>query len=148
LECYKIKKTFRVVAIKGNGAFVSFGTEVPEAARQFLVRIAEIKNKSGTEITIYEAKKDENHLEGNYYVGMIVNQAQTEIPIGMEYIELNQDYVTTRGNIKNIGTLHNHLLKWTDTKGYKRNLDTYIVETYYPIENGEEEVEIYLPIHT
>lgn len=26
------------------------------------------------------------------------------------------------------------------------NLDGYIVETYHPVENGEEEVEIYLPI--
>ena len=85
-----------MVAIKGNGAFVSFGTEVPKAAKQLLVRLDEIKNKSGTEIAVFEPKKGENHLEGNYYVGMIVNQAQTEISIGMEYIELNQDYVTTR----------------------------------------------------
>jgi len=38
------------------------------------------------------------------------------------------------------------LLKWAESQGYQRNLDSYIVETYHPIENGEEEIEIFLPI--
>jgi hypothetical protein len=33
-------------------------------------------------------------------------------------------------------------------QGYKRDLDSYIVETYHTMEGKEEEVEIYLPIHT
>jgi predicted transcriptional regulator YdeE len=148
MECKKVKKIFKIVAQRGNGAFTNFGTEVPKAAQQFLVRVDEIENSSGTEVAIFEPKKDENHLEGNFYVGMVVNQTVTETPTGMNYIELNQDYVTTRGNINNIGSLHNQLLKWTDNEGFKRNLEDYIVETYHPLENGDEEVEIYLPIHT
>ena len=148
MECKTVKKIFRIVAQRGNGAFTNFNTEVPKAARKFLVRIDEIKNSSGTEISIFEPKIDKNHLEGIYYVGVVVNQTITEIPPGMDYIELSQVYVTTRGNINNIGSLHNQLLKWTDNKGYKRKLDDYIVETYHPLANGEEEVEIYLPIHT
>lgn len=148
MECKKLKRSFRFVGIKGRGAFLNFDTEVPKTARQFLVRIDEIENSTGIEIAIFEPKKDENQLEGNFYVGMVVNQTLTEIPTGMDYIELNQDYVTTRGNISNIANLHNQLLRWTNNNGYKRNLGTYIVETYYALGNGEEEVEIYLPIYT
>lgn len=147
MDCKKVKKIFRVVGIKGRGAFANFGTEVPTLAQQFITRVDEIENHSGTEIAIFEPKKDANHLEGNYYVGLIVNETLKEAPVGMDYIETAQSYVTTRGEIHNIDNLHNQLLKWADDQGYKRDLDSHIIETYHPMENGEEEVEIYLPIH-
>jgi predicted transcriptional regulator YdeE len=147
MECKKVQKNFRVVGIKGRGAFVDFATEVPKLAQQFLKRLDEIDNCSVTEIALFEPKKDQNHLEGNYLVGVTIKEPLTEVPIGMDYIETDQDYVTTRGNILNIGNLHNHLLNWTEDQGYKRNLEAFIVETYHSMDNGEEEVEIYLPIH-
>jgi predicted transcriptional regulator YdeE len=147
MEFKKVQKNFRVVGIKGRGGFVDFATEVPKLAQQFLKRLDEIDNCSVTEIALFEPKKDQNHLEGNYLVGVMIKEPLTEVPIGMDYIETDQDYVTTRGNILNIGSLHNHLLNWTEDQGYKRNLEAYIVETYHSMDNGEEEVEIYLPIH-
>ncbi|MFJ7826690.1 GyrI-like domain-containing protein [Psychrobacillus sp. NPDC096623] len=147
MDCKKVKKVFRVVGIKGGGAFANFGAEVPTLARHFITRVDEVKNHSGTEIALFEPKKDGNHLEGHYYVGFIVNETLKQVPDGMDYIETDQSYVTTRGNILNIDHLHNQLLKWADDQGYKRDLDSYIVETYHPVEDGEEEVEIYLPIH-
>ena len=65
----------------------------------------------------------------------------------MDYIEIAQSYVTTRGKTINIDNVHNQLLKWADDQGYKRDLESHIVETYHPLGNSEEEVEIYLPIH-
>ncbi|MBS4179194.1 GyrI-like domain-containing protein [Lederbergia citrea] len=147
MDCKKVKKIFRVVGIKGGGAFANFGTEVPKLAQQFLTRLDEVGNHSGTEIALFEPKRDANHLDGNYYVGLIVNDTLKEVPVGMDYIETAQAYVTTRGKIINIDYLHNQLLKWADNQGYKRDLESHIVETYHPMENGEEEVEIYLPIH-
>lgn len=147
MECLKVSQGFKIVGVKGSGAYANFNTQIPKAAQQILKRASEIENSSGTEIAIFEPKKDENHLEGSYYVGMIVNQAPTELPMGMDYIELDYDYVTTKGNINDIGNLHNKLLKWAHDKGYKRNLEQYNVETYHPLENGEEEVGIYLPVH-
>lgn len=144
----KVDQSFKIVGVKGNGAYANFNTEIPKAAQQFLKRLSEIENCSGTEIALFESKKDEKHLKGNYYVGILVNQTPTEIPKGMDFIELDHEYVTTRGNINDIGNLHNYLLEWANEKGYKRNLDKYIVETYHSLENGEEEVEIYLPIYT
>jgi predicted transcriptional regulator YdeE len=148
MECKKVKKIFRIVAIKGYGEFTDFAEEVPKLAQQFLKRLDEIENCSGTEIALFEPKRDANHLAGTYYVGLSVNEPLTETPIGMDYMETGQDYITTRGNIMNIGRLHDRLLKWADDQGYKRNLESHIVETYHPIENGEEEVTIYLPIYT
>ncbi|MFJ8064039.1 hypothetical protein ACIQYS_05370 [Psychrobacillus sp. NPDC096426] len=58
-----------------------------------------------------------------------------------------QDYINVRGKITNVEDLHSKLSKWGELQGYKRNLESYILETYHPIENREAEVEIYLPIH-
>jgi predicted transcriptional regulator YdeE len=146
MDCKTVKKTFRVVAIKCSGAFSNFGTEIPKLAQQFLNRLDEIDKHSGTEIALFEPKRDADHLEGYYYVGVLVNELN-KVPVGMDYIETTQDYVTTRGQINNIGTLHNILLKWADEQGYKRDLESHIIETYHPMENGVEEVEIYLPIY-
>ncbi|MEH7180184.1 hypothetical protein [Neobacillus vireti] len=61
-------------------------------------------------------------------------------------IETNRSYITTRGNISNLGELHLNLLNWGEEQGYQRDLDAYIIETYHPIGEGDEEVQIYLAI--
>jgi predicted transcriptional regulator YdeE len=148
LECKKVKKKFKVVGIKGRGDFANFGTDVPKLAQQLLIRSSEIQNCSHTEIALFEPKRDAYHLEGQYYVGLIVNDTLNEVPSGMDYIETNQVYVTTRGKITNLGNLHSQLLKWVEEQGFKRDLESHIVETYHSMEGNEEEVEIYLPIHS
>jgi predicted transcriptional regulator YdeE len=147
MDCKTVKKIFRVVGIRGNGPYTNFGTDVPKLAEQFLLRLNEIENNSGKEIALFEPKRDANHLEGDYYVGIIVNDTIKEVPVGMEFIETAQYYITTRGKGNNIPNLHSNLLKWADEQSLSRNLESYIVETYHPMENGEEEVEIYLPIY-
>lgn len=143
----KVNKTFKVVGMKNRGAFNNFGSEVPVFAQQVLNRSNEIQNHTGTEITLYESKRDVNHLEGSYFVGLIVNASLTEVPTGMEYIEITNDYVTTRGQVTRVGELHQNLLQWAEEQGHNRDLESSIVETYHPIAGGDEEVMIYLPIH-
>ncbi|MFZ7945941.1 MULTISPECIES: GyrI-like domain-containing protein [Bacillaceae] len=147
MECKTVEKIFRVVGIRGSGAYANFDTDVPNLARKFLIRLDEIENCAGTEVALFEPKRDANHLEGHYYVGLLVKEALIEVPAGMEYIETAQNYITTRGKMNNIATLHSTLLNWAEEQGYKRDLKSHIVETYHPMENGEEEVEIYLPIY-
>ncbi|MFX3673537.1 MAG: GyrI-like domain-containing protein [Paenisporosarcina sp.] len=146
MDCKTVQKKFKVIGIENSGLFANFENEVPASARQFLSRANEIENRSETEIALFEPKKNEHHLEGRYYVGLIVKEALEEVPSGMDYIELTHEYVTTRGKISEVGELHMQLLTWADTQGYQRNLESFIVETYHPIGNGEEEVEIYIPI--
>jgi predicted transcriptional regulator YdeE len=143
-----VKKEFRVVGLKGSGEFVNFGNEVPLLAKQLLSRSNEILSSVETEIALFEPKKDEGHKVGHYYVGLVVSEKLYEVPTGMDYIETNKSYVTTRGNISKLGELHLNLLDWAEKQGYQRDLDSYIVETYHPMGEGEEEVQIYLPIQS
>jgi hypothetical protein len=142
----KVKKEFKLVGLKGSGEFVNFGNEVPLLAKQLLSRSNEILNSTETEIALFEPKKNEEHRIGHYYVGLIVSEKLNEVPSGMDYIETVKSYVTTRGNISNLGVLHFNLLNWAEEQGYQRDLDSYIIETYHPMVEGEEEVQIYLPI--
>ncbi|WP_047980239.1 GyrI-like domain-containing protein [Ornithinibacillus contaminans] len=140
-----VNKELKLVGLKGSGEFVNFGNEVPLLARELLSRSNEILNSTETEIALYEPKRDDEHRVGHYYVGLIVMEQLDKIPSGMHYIETNRSYITTRGNISNLRELHLNLLKWGEEQGYQQDFDSYIIETYHPIEGGEE-VEIYLPI--
>lgn len=146
MGCYKERKIFRAVGLKGFGYFDDYGKEVPKLAQQLLTRKKEIQNTSNIEIGIFEPKRDADHLEGHYFVGLLVNESVKEVPIGMEYIEREQDYVSTRGDIQKLDILHQHLLEWANEHGYQRDLTSDIIETYHPTTNGGEEVEVYLPI--
>lgn len=148
MEFEKVNKTFKVVGMKNSGAFNNFGNEVPAFAQKLLNRSDEIQHHTGTEIALFEPKSDMNHLEGHYFVGLIVQDSIAEVPSGMEYIETTKDYVATRGKVTRVDELHQHLLQWAGEQGYKRDLESYIVETYHPIEGEDEEVMIYLPIHS
>lgn len=142
----KVKKEFKLVGLKGSGEFVNYGNEVPLLAKQLLSRSNEILNSTETEIALFEPKKNEEHRIGHYYVGLVVSEKLKEVPSGMDYIETVKSYVTTRGNISNLGVLHLNLLNWAEEQGYQRDLDSYIIETYHQMVEGEEEVQIYLPI--
>lgn len=141
-----VKKEFKLVGLKGSGEFVNFGHEVPLRAKQLLSRSNEILNPTENEIALFEPKKDEEHRIGHYYVGLIVSEKLHELPTGMDYIEINKSFITTRGNISNLGELHLNLLNWSEEQGYQRDLDSYIIETYHLMGEGNEEVQIYLPI--
>ncbi|WP_404328320.1 GyrI-like domain-containing protein [Mesobacillus maritimus] len=141
-----IKKEFKIVGLKGSGEFVNFGHEVPLLAKQLLSRSNEILYTTDTEIALFEPKKDEKHNIGHYYVGLMVREKLKEVPTGMDYFETNKSYITTRGNLSNVGELHLNLLNWAEEKGYQRDFNSYIIETYHPTSEGEEEVQIYLPI--
>jgi predicted transcriptional regulator YdeE len=144
----KVKREFKLVGIKGSGEFANFGSEVPLQAKEVLKRADEIQNRTNIEIALFEPKRNRDHLVGNYFVGLIVSSKVNEVPSGMEYIETEKEYATTRGTISNVESLHSSLVKWIEEKGYVRDLDSFIIETYHPVENGEEEIQIYLPIHS
>ncbi len=140
-------KNFKIVGLKSNGEYVIFSKEVPMLAQELLSRANEILSATNTEIALFEPKRGKEHQRGHYYVGLIVKAKPNVVPAGMEYMELNQRYITTRGNISKLEELHLNLVDWAEGKGYRRDLDSYIVETYHPVEEGEE-VQIYLPINT
>lgn len=147
MSCMMVQKEFKLVGLKGSGEFVNFGNEVPLLAKKLLSRSNEIQNLTETEIALFEPKKDEDQRIGDYYVGLIVSEKSNDVPTGMDYIETTNRYITTRGNISKLGELHLNLLDWAAEQGYQRDLNSYIIETYHPMGEGEEEVQIYLPVH-
>jgi predicted transcriptional regulator YdeE len=146
LSFMMVNKEFKFVGLKGTGEFVNFGKDVPLLAKQLLSRSNEIPIPTETEIALFEPKKDEKHMVGQYYVGLVVTEKLNEVPTGMDYIETNECYITARGKISNLADLHLNLLNWGEEHGYQRDLDSFIIETYHPFGEGEEEVQIYLPI--
>lgn len=140
-----VKKEFKMIGLKGGGEYANFGREVPLLAKQLLSRLEEIDSSTESEIALFEPKKDFDHTTGCFYVGLIVPEKINNIPTGMEYIETSNNYITTRGNIADLEELHKNLLSWGTEQGYERDLDSYIIETYHPVSEGEE-VEICLPI--
>ncbi|SDO03747.1 GyrI-like domain-containing protein [Halobacillus aidingensis] len=140
-----LKRTFRIVAIKGHGAFENFATEVPDFARQLLHRTREIENHANIEIALFEPKRGEDHLEGHYYVGVLVKDKPSQVPKGMEYLEVSGTYASSRGPINHVDVLYKEVGEWTYQQQLTRDWLTYIVETYHPTENGED-VEVFLPI--
>ncbi|NWQ43409.1 AraC family transcriptional regulator [Bacillus sp. EB106-08-02-XG196] len=114
-----MKKEFKLVGLKGSGEFVNFGHIVPLLSKQLISRRKEIVNSTETEIALFEPKKDEEHLIGHFYAGLIVNEKINEVPSGMDYIETNKSYVTTRGDISNVGELHLNLLNWAENQVIK-----------------------------
>ncbi|WP_166000649.1 GyrI-like domain-containing protein [Bacillus sp. Cs-700] len=144
MEFKKLERTFKVVGMKHIGEFQNYGNEVPVNAQKFMSRVGEISNHA-TEIALYEPKKSEDQLEGEYYVGIIVHDSIMEVPSEMEYLEVKSEFVATRGKISDVGKLHSKLGEWAKEQGYHMKQDAYMIETYHSVENGEE-VEIYLPI--
>lgn len=145
MRAAQVKKTFKIVGIKGHGAFEDFATEVPDFARQLLLRTREIENHTNVEIALFEPKVDENHRKGHYYVGIVVHDKPRHIPKGMEYMEVSHAYTTIRGPVASIDSLYSELGGWTEKEGYSRDMVSYIVETYHPTDQGDE-VEVFLPI--
>ncbi len=113
-------------------------------AQIFKSRVGEISNHA-TEIALYEPKKSENQLEGEYYVGIIVYDSTMELRSEIEYLEVKSEFVATRAKISDVGKVHSKLGEWAKEQGYHLKQDAYMIEAGHAVENGEE-VEIYLPI--
>jgi predicted transcriptional regulator YdeE len=142
--CQVVKREFKVIAVKHRGLYKDFKELVPKAAHQFLQRVPKL---TGTEISVYEPKASDSHTEGTFYVGVLVNGELDTLPEGTEFLDIQHTYAMIRGKGTEMGSLYSSLDQWIDEQGYVRDTwESYILETYHPVGNGGEEVEIYIPI--
>lgn len=140
-----VTKEFKLAGQKNKGLFKDYGTLVPQAAHRFLQNAGGIP-QPGNEVTIYEPRRNENHEEGLFYVGLLVDQQPENLPEGIEYLEVQHTYAMIRGNGSEIGSLYSMLEQWIAEQSLTRAAqENFIVEVYYPVSGGEE-VEIYIPI--
>ena len=142
--CQVVKRKFKVIGMRHSGLFKDYANLVPQAAHQFLQRAS---NLEGTEITVYEPKASESHTEGAFYVGLLVNDELDTLPEGAVILDIQHSYGMIRGKGTEMGSLYSTLDQWIDEQGFARDtLKDFIIETYHPVENDVEEVEIYIPI--
>ncbi|MGV2941333.1 GyrI-like domain-containing protein [Mesobacillus sp. LC4] len=142
--CQVVKKEFKIIAEKHTGLYKDYAELVPKAAQQFLRRAT---NLAGTEVTVYEPKASESHIEGAFYVGVLVNKEMDILPEGAVFLDIQHSYGMIRGKGTEMGRLYSALDQWIDEEGYKRDtLENFILETYHSVENDGEEVEIYIPV--
>ncbi|KON90294.1 hypothetical protein AF332_13485 [Sporosarcina globispora] len=145
--CKVVSKEFKTVVIKNKGLFKDYAHLVPETARDFLKQGHLVQNSSGLEVSIYEPKRGEDHLEGIFFVGYLVHEKADTLPDGMKYIEVQHKYATIRGKALEMGDLYVRLNNWISEQGHQQDsFDNYILEVYYPIENEDEDAEVYIPI--
>ncbi|WHX42477.1 GyrI-like domain-containing protein [Mesobacillus sp. AQ2] len=143
--CQVVNREFKVIGSKHSGPFENYAQLVPQAAQQFLQRMP---NNEGTEVTVYEPKASNSHVEGIFYVGILVEEKPVSLPEEIEFLEIQHSYGMISGKGNEIGKLYSTLDEWIDGQGYQKELDgSYIIETYHPVENDIEMIEIYIPIH-
>ncbi len=144
--CQVVNKEFKVIGMKHNGQFESYAQLVPQAAQKFLQLTS---NYEGTEVTVYEPKASKDHVEGTFYVGILVEEKPVSLPEKLEFLVIQHTYGMISGNGNEMGKLYSTLDEWIGGQGYQKELDgNYIIETYHFIENDIEMVEIYIPINS
>ncbi|MDF2036087.1 GyrI-like domain-containing protein [Cytobacillus oceanisediminis] len=145
--CKVVSQEFKAAVIRNKGLFKEYAHLVPEAAQSFLKQSHLVQHSSGIEVSIYEPKRGEAHLEGIFFVGYLVHDKADTLPDGMEYLEVQHKYASIRGKAAEMGDLYARLNNWINEQGHQReSFDHYILEVYYPIENEDEDVEVYIPI--
>ncbi|WP_342527062.1 GyrI-like domain-containing protein [Chryseomicrobium sp. FSL W7-1435] len=137
--------TLRALVSRHTGTFQEYSTIVPEKARVFLENLQNTDYQAHVEVALFEPQSHVDHLEGVFYVGVLVSKQPSHPPAGMEYIEIERDYAFARGTTEEIGELHQTLTNWMLENKLQFDFSGYVVEMYFPTEHGEE-VEIYLPI--
>jgi effector-binding domain-containing protein len=145
--CEIVTKEFKIVGVRNKGLFEDYAELVPRAAHQFLQNASRIQHNTGIEVTVYEPKADENHAEGTFFVGLLVNEQMDTLPEGMEYLHLKHSYAVIKGKGNQISSLYSTLDRWIENEGYERDTPEHnILEVYHPVENDVEEVEIHIPV--
>ncbi|MFD1738875.1 GyrI-like domain-containing protein [Bacillus salitolerans] len=147
MRCQVVSKEFKVIGMKNKGLYKDFGELVPKAAQIFLSMATNLPNHSGVEVSIYEPPKEKGQADGIFYVGLLVNEEADSVPEGMEYLCIRHEFAMIRGQVSEMGKLYTDLDNWIANQGYQHESpDHYMVEVYFPVENGTEEVEVHIPI--
>jgi predicted transcriptional regulator YdeE len=145
--CEIVTKEFKIVGVRNKGLFEDYAELVPRAAHQFLQNASRIQHNTGIEVTVYEPKADENHAEGTFFVGLLVNEQMDTLPEGLEYLNIQHSYAMIKGKDSGMEKLYSSLDYWIECQSYQKDTaEHFIIEVYYPTQTGGEEVEIYIPV--
>lgn len=148
----KMNCNFHVIAYKHSGRFDQYATLVESAFQELNRKRSQIPTCTDTTVAIYEPRRGPDHVEGFFYVGVIVEGKPMTLPEGSYYMHIEGTYSSAKGQIKDIGKIYESANQWIREHHYEPIWpDGLIVERYEsPIPDVltfDEEVEVLLPIH-
>lgn len=152
MEAKKTNCRFHVVGYKYTGRFDQYEKLVGQAFQELKSKLDKIPSRTDTTVALYEPKRGSEHIEGYFYVGVVVDEKPEKLPDGSEHIYVEGTYAGAIGQIKNMGKIYDFVGRWIRDNGYKQIWpDTLFVERYeFPIPRDqltlEEKVEVLLPI--
>lgn len=146
----KENRTFNIIAIKNSGRFEDYPTIIPKAEEEFKNLYKTLSNENRIRAIVYEPKKGPKHEVGYFYLGAIVNEFPTDLPEGMERIQLEGQYAYVRDefDVTRMGELYDALARWIMNHNLERKdaQNEYMIEVYYPQDNGKEDLEVCMRI--
>ncbi|PYI56922.1 LamG-like jellyroll fold domain-containing protein [Paenibacillus flagellatus] len=138
-------REFTAIGIRHGGLFSEYGKIIPQAMQSLQARKDEISGRTGTKVILYEPKRGDDHIEGDFYTGYLVADSVAAIPEGMEYFHLSGRYASVAGDESRMGELYGFLDGWIrDNKLQKDWPEALIVEVYN--QDHPSEVEICMKI--
>lgn len=140
-----------VIGYKHTGRFDQYHILVAKAFQDLKSKLSQIPSRTDTTVALYEPQRGSEHVEGFFYVGVIVSEKPEVTPVGSEYLLIDGLYASATGQIKNMGSIYDYVGSWIQQNGYKPIWpNTLFIERYkLPIPDEltlEEEVEVLLPI--
>ncbi|MFC5406448.1 GyrI-like domain-containing protein [Cohnella soli] len=143
--------SFYAIGYKHSGRFDQYHVLVANAFQDLKTKMNQIPSRTDTTVALYEPQRGPEHVEGFFYVGVIVNEMPEDLPEGSELLSIEGRYASAFGQIKNMASIYDFLGSWIEENGHKQVWpDTLFVERYeFPIPEKltlEEEVEVLLPV--
>ncbi|WP_102028796.1 GyrI-like domain-containing protein [Salirhabdus sp. Marseille-P4669] len=148
---YKVGCDFEFVGQEFKGSLANLDKEVSKNMKAFLKQDQAIETKIiNVRLIAYETNNKEGENTCTYLVARPVYFEPDEIPIGMKFIHSKNEYGYIRTKTFMLNKGYEKLRQWMDDNGYEVDNDSYTIERFLPIPHptADEEVEIYIPLHS
>ncbi|MGM0885279.1 MAG: LamG-like jellyroll fold domain-containing protein [Bacillota bacterium] len=134
-------REYKIVGMKHSGLFSEYGKIIPQAVQSLQSRVTEIPDQTDTVVILYEPKRGDDHVEGNFFTGYLVKQSVTDIPKGMEYFHLSGQYASVSGHESRMGELYGFLDGWIRKNQYQKDWpNALIIEVYDDVNPSNVEI--------
>lgn len=150
MNIYRENKEFYVIGKKYTGKFEDYPMIIPEAKEDFKKDYEKIVGSSRfTRAIVYEPKRSENHTIGYFHLGALVHEDfQAELPSDMKKLYLTGDFIFTSDifDVSRMGEFYTALDNWFIGREEQVDLGHELIEIYYPRDDSQEQLEVYMRI--
>ncbi|KMK77178.1 effector binding domain-containing protein [Alkalihalobacillus pseudalcaliphilus] len=141
---YFENRTFQIVARKYTEDFSNYSHVIPEKVLEVKKLTYLFDLDEPHYVIAYEAKRDEQHQVGSFYIGFIVNHFPKELP--NHFITLDCPLRTygvfeTIFHLEDMGNYYDQLVRWIFSMNY-----TYTDDMIFELYESERKLTIYNPV--